>query len=173
MAGAIRPKYILELAVPREWKDFGWEGTFLAGVDVSSAQHTTLSANADVVSIPLNIDSQVGANLTAVQNGLEALNIPMDWVTATHTYREVLRNAMKLFQFINRFTARQAVRFFDAVSLNTLVSDLTPGQRSALSSAAESLGLDASGITSDMQLRQALRIVLVQLPPITLMGEAF
>lgn len=170
----IRPKYILALAVPKEWKDFGWEGTFFVGADVSNAQHTTLAANADVVSIPLNLDSQVGANLTTVTAQLEALNIPADWVNATHTYRDVLRNIFKLFQFVNRLTARQGARLFaGGVGLNTLVSDLTQNQRAALLTAAQSLNLDTSEVTGAMQLRQALRIILMQLPSVMVMGETF
>lgn len=179
---SIRPKYV----APQEWapthggipltmdrKDFGWDGTFLVGADVTPAQHSEIVANADVTSIPQNIDANVGANLNTVQTKLEALSIPADWITSTMSYRVVIRFILKLFQLISRYTADQAQRFFANVTLDTTIAQLTAAQRNALNQAAQGLGLDTSTITGSMALRQALRILLTQLPSITLMGQVF
>jgi hypothetical protein len=170
-----RPKYITEVGSPWNAMDYGLEDTMLAGINVTSAQHTTLQANIDVISIPADLDSQIGLSaLSTVQSRLEGLLIPADWVTTSHTYRDVLRIVGKAFMFMQRFHVRQVRRFFESgVTLETRVNQLTQAQRAAMEDAAFSLGLDISGITGPMKLRQALRMLWVQMPSFTLMGETF
>jgi hypothetical protein len=177
---AIRPKYFADWSqthpgdsIQAEWKDFGWDGSFLVGANVTTAQQAEIASHPDVVVIPANLDSNVGANLTTVQATLEALNIPADWINAGHSYRDIIRNVLKFFQYISRFEARELTAFFFDMSLETLFSDITQAQRDAMLSAAVSLNLNTANITLSMKLRQVLRIILVQLPPITLMGEVF
>lgn len=178
---ALRPKYAADWAIDHpgvglrsEWKEFAREGTYLVAADVTVAQNTEISGNADVITIPANLDSQIGAALATVQSKLDALNIPSDWVQSTNTYRDVLRVVIKVFRLINRFNAQQKVNFFaSGVTLNTQINQLNAAQRNALTQAAQSFGLDAGGITPTMQIRQALRIVAVQLPSTTMMGEVF
>lgn len=174
-ATGFRPKYIADLGVSYSAMDYGLEDTFLVGVNVTGAQHTTLAANLDVIAIPLALDDQIGLTaLSTVKNRLESLNVPSDWVQQTHTYRDVIRIVGKLFQFMQRFHARQVRRFFESgITLDTRVNQLTAPQRNALTDAASSLNLDTSVVTNTMPLRQALRLLIQQLPSFQLAGETF
>lgn len=172
---AIEPKYIGALGVPYAAMDYGLEDTFLVGADVTTEQHNALAAEVDVISVPANLDSQIGLTaLATVENKLEGLHVPADWVTTSHTYRDVLRLTGKLFLYMQRFHGRQLSVFFTgAITLDTRVNQLTTAQRNAMLDAAISLGLDTSAITGPMLLRQALKILADQIPSFTLSGETF
>lgn len=174
-ATAFRPKYISDLGSPYSAIDYGLENTFLVGVEVTAAQNTTLSANIDVIAIPADVDSAIGLTaLSTVKSRLESLNVPSDWVTQTHTYRDVIRLVGKLFQYMQRFHARQLRVFFESgITLDTRVNQLTAAQRTAMNDAAVSLGLDTSVVTNTMTLRQALRLLGQQMPSFVLAGETF
>ncbi len=171
---AFRPKYIEAIGVTWAAVNYGAEATFLVGADVSAAQHASISANADVTSIPANLDTQVGANLTATQNALEALNIPADWVTAAHTYRQIITLVVKLFKVLQRLNGRWQQTIFEAgITLSTTMAELTQNQRDRLQDVADSFGINNSGVTGTTTIRQTLRILAQQLPGCTLMGELF
>jgi hypothetical protein len=74
----VRPKYVREAGLSYLQVTYGRQPVALVFTDVTAGQHTALAANGDVVAIPANIDTTVGANLATVQNALEALNIPAD-----------------------------------------------------------------------------------------------
>jgi hypothetical protein len=176
--GAIAPKYLSENAVT-SWQsmDYGLENAFLVGADVTSAQHTALSAQLDVIAIPLALDNTIAPSaLSTVQSRLEGMNIPANWVTTSHTYRDVVRITAKVFQFMQRFHARQLRSFFQAgMTLDTQWNALTQAQKAALKDVADSFSppLDTTGITSTSTLRDILRTVVQQLPSSVLMGETF
>lgn len=169
-----RPKYIGDLGVLYAAMDYGLEGTYLVGAEVTPAQHTALAAEADVIAIPLNLDNAIGGALSQVESALETLNVPAGWVTTTHTYRQVIGAVGRLFRFMRTFAARQRRVFFESgVTLNLQMNDLTAAQRNALAEAATFLGLDISGITGTTTIRQALKILIDQMGPFTLFREAF
>jgi hypothetical protein len=172
---AIRPKYIGDLAVPWSAMNYGLEETFLVGANVTGAQHTTINGNIDVISIPQNLDSAIGlVALSTVKDRLESLHVPSDWVTSDHTYRDVVRIVGKLFLYMQRFHGQQLTKFFQSgVTLDTRVNQLTAAQRTAMLEAAQSLGLDTSVATNTMTLRQALRLIVQQLPSFSLAGQTF
>lgn len=174
-ADPIRPKYIAALGVPFAAMDYGLEDTFLVGADVSAQQHTDLAVNVDVISVPQDIDNEIGLTaLSTVQSKLEGLHIPAGWVTVNHTYRDVLRVTGRLFLFMQRFHGRELRKFFESgITLDTRINELTQAQRNALENAAVSMGVDVSGITGPMLIRQALKIVADQIPPFILLGETF
>lgn len=174
-ADPFRAKYIRDLAIPYSAMDYGLENTFLAAVNVTAAQNTSLSSNLDVIAIPQNIDATIGLTaLGTVQSKLEDLHVPSEWVTTSNTYRDVIRAVGKLFQFMQRFHARQLRTFFESgITLDTRMNELTANQRTALADTSDSFGLDRSAITNTTTVRQALRILFQQLPSFTLMGETF
>lgn len=182
--GSTAPKYVgdqafwigLGLPLITNWAamDYGLENTMLVGAQVSAAQQTTVAGQSDVTVIPANLDSAIGGALSAVQAALEALHIPAGWVTSGHTYRQVIGKVGRLFQILQRFTGRERRTFFESgVTLDTAISALTTAQRTALLATAQSLALDTSAITGATLMRQALKLVLDQLPAFTLMGETF
>jgi hypothetical protein len=169
-----RPKYVS--AFPVKWAavDYGMEATFLVGADVDATQHTSISSNADVITIPANLDSTIGANLTTVQNALDSLKIPSDWVTSGMTYRTVIALVIKLFKILQRLHGRWLTTIFESgITLSTTFSQLTQAQRDRLQDVATSFGIDTSGVTGTTTIRQALKLLAQQLQGCALMGEVF
>src|SRR5688572_2251526 len=171
----IKPKYVGSLGVAFAAMDYGLEDTFLVGAEVTPEQHTGLASELDVIAIPANLDQQIGLTaLETVKSRLEGLHVPSDWVTTSHTYREVVRLTGKLFLYMQRFHGQQLAVFFSgAITLDTRVNQLTNAQRTAMTVAAESLGLSVASITGPMLLRQALKIIADQIPFFDLFGETF
>lgn len=167
-ASAYRPAYLYEDAPNVAWQgvDYGQEPVYLLVANVSNPQHAALVAHADVSAFPANLDLVVGANLAATQAALEAKSIPGDWVTAGMTFRAVLRWTARLFCIAQRLEGQSGMRLLTEQTLDHLVGDLAPARRQALADAAQSLGLDTSGITLGMTIRHALKILgnQVQLP---------
>src|ERR1700693_3954213 len=99
-ADSRRPKYADTDLAGHPWAamDFGNEPIML----VATATNAALAAETDVTTIPLNLDQQIGAAVTTVQNKLESFNIPADWVTSTMTYRQVVRKVLQGFMFWQR-----------------------------------------------------------------------
>lgn len=172
-----RAKYVTDFIPPvrNSGLDYGiFEPTFFVGADVTAGQHAGVIANSDVTAIPLNLDSQIGANLAAVQAALEGLKIPAHWVTAADTYRHVIAITLKIFRYVQRFTAQQVHNFWgQGYTLDTTFSALTQAQRNALQAAADSFGIDTSSITGSSTIRQGLVIIAQQLPASVCMGETF
>lgn len=171
----IRPKYIADAGISHASMDYGLEDTHLVGAEVTDAQHTLLAAQLDVIAIPADLDSLIGLSaLPVVQQALEGLYVPADWVTTSHSYRDVVRLVGKLFQYMQRFQGREMRKFFEGgITLDTRVNQLTQAQRTAMLDAATDLGLDTSGVTMTMTLRMALKLVVDQLPSFNLFGETF
>lgn len=152
----------------------GFEDAFLVGAEVTAQQHADLMLNADLTAVPVNLDSQIGGALAAAQAAIEARNIPAGWMTSGMTWRFVIGIIGRIFQYVQVFCRRQAQRFFaSGVTLDSTFGSLTQGQRNALSGAAVSMGLDVSGITGATTIRQALKIIADQIPPIRLAGQVF
>ncbi len=170
-----RPAYISGFIQVWDAMTMGKEDVYLVGADVTPAEHTTISGNADVIAIPLNLDATLNAGaVTAAQNWMEARSLPSEWITTSHTSRDVLRVIGKICTLMQRFNGRQRRKFFESgVTLDSQLSDLTQAQRNALLDAATSLGLDTSGATGSTTIRQALRNLCQQLPSFTLAGQTF
>ena len=180
---AFRPKYVdpgelgIGLDIQGAWSgmDYGPESVFLLAIDVTTEQHNALSAQTDVLAVPA-LDNTVSAvALPTVQAKLEAMNIPSEWVDTGITYRRVLRTVVKIIQFAQRyygmFHGANDRLFGSGVTLDTQWNQLSPGARARVRAAADSLGLDYSGVTNTMTLRQILRLVGDQLPSVTVRGE--
>jgi hypothetical protein len=177
------PKYVtvprdprgdqLLAGVPYEYILFGLEPTMLIALDVTAAQHTTLTANSDVTTVPVNIDNTLGANLATVQAALEALHIPADALAAGTTYRQVLRGIIGIFRVAQRFHNQANTQIFPAgITLSTPLSDLSQAVRTKLQQAATDLGYDYSGLTLASTLRDVLKALANQAAPATVLGVA-
>lgn len=137
---------------------YGLEPVALVAATVTAAQHTALIANADVVAVPLNLDSTVGAAVSAVQTAIEGFNIPADWVTSGMTYRQVVRWLSALFILAERLHLVGNVRIFPpGISLTSQISDLSDRQRAHLRNAAYTLGVDVSKVTGATTMRAFLK----------------
>jgi hypothetical protein len=152
--------------------DFGLQPTMLVVADVTPAQHGVLAGQPDVVSVPADISQNISAAaLPTVQNELEALNIPGNWVTTSNTYQQVLHFVMACFQFAGRFVALTGLDIYAGnVTLNTQFNQLPAAARNGLQATATDMGLSTAGITGTSTVRDILQSVANQLPPYSLGG---
>lgn len=182
------PKYIawegdpdppaLISGVRRGMMPFGFEPTALLAADLTAPQVSSLSAQTDVTMIPANLDNQLGANLATVQAELEALNIPADALTASYTFRQVLRGIVAIFLVAQRFKKLRGLpaqnagsRLFPAgITLASTLGDISAGARQDLAAAASALGYDYAGLTLASTLRQVLKQLATQTSPINFLG---
>ncbi len=152
--------------------DYGLEPVFLVSANLSGSDHTLLAGQSDVTSVPANLDATVTAGaLTTVQNALEALNLPAQWVTTSHTYRQVVGVVIRVSLLAQRFHGKGFGRIFDGgVTLSTTIGSLPQQKLNNLEEAAQSLGFDTSGVTGGMTIRQALKLLGDQWTPSILFG---
>lgn len=172
---ALRPKYVHTVTNTFEAHQYGIEHVMFAAAPLTPEQRVSIASNIDVIMIPANLDATISAiALSQVKSALEGLQIPAGWVTTANTYRQVCAVVLKFFAFMNRFEGLFQRTFFEAgITLDTRINQLTQAQRDALTLTATSLGLDVSGITGPMLVRQALKLLGDQLPSVTVMGEVF
>jgi hypothetical protein len=178
-----RAKYVDADALRAGWTlapymalDYGLEPVFLVATDLSTSDQALLAAQPDVTIVPANLDATVTAGaLPVVQAALEALNLPAQWVTTAHTYRQVLGVVVRISLLAQRFHGLGFGRIFTSgVTLNTTISALSAQARTRLATAAQGLGLDTSGVTNGVTLRQALKLLGDQLTSTyTFGGEVF
>lgn len=152
---------IAELAgIQWSMKDYGAVNTAIVAANVTAAQHAILAAQPGVISIPANLDEQVGTTrLAATQAAVESLQIPGDWIQATHTYRQIARYVTGLFLYGQRVTAisggQPILRLED--NLDTQFKNLPLNIRTAMIQAANELQYDTSDILATNTLRVVLR----------------
>lgn len=160
-ADPYRPKYWNTILTGLYWGAyrFGNEPTLLICVrNIPEAVDAQMVAQSDVTALPLDLDTQVAAGLTTVRDTLEALNIPATWITASSTFREVVRSVSGLFQFLQRLGFYTQERLFSSgITLNTRWTQLSPVMQAALTSAAQSFGYSTASMTGNTTLRALLK----------------
>lgn len=162
------PKYKNEFGA-FHWQgpvDYGSQDACFVALDADATTHSTLSAHADVLTVPANLDSNPTAGaVTTTQNALEALSIPAGWVNTSLTWRTIVRVVIGMFVLNQRYwvisgnelgNGRRSI--FDNVNLNSTVSQIPAQARAWLDAAAASMNLDTSGITGSTTIRQMLQI---------------
>jgi hypothetical protein len=160
------PKYLrwrmnpTGLDVPWAMQDYGLMPVAVLWADVSTTQHNGLIANADCRHIVLhaNVDDTVGSAVTGTRAALEALQIPGNWVQSADAWRTVLRTVIGVFQYAQRLHGKFGVPIVpDGYSLDSTWQEIpAQGQQFLLDTAAE-LGIDTSGVTGTVTLRQIYR----------------
>jgi hypothetical protein len=178
--GSLGPKYFCGGTtvnlIAGDWAamDYGREEIMLVRADVTAGENTSISANADVITIPANIENAIGGGqtLNTVRNRLEALNIPGTWVTSTLTYRQLLRWVGRLFCILQRFNGRYRAKFFEGVTLATTMGQLTQTQRDRLRAAVQDFGLDTTQFAASSTVRDVLKALADVMPiAIVMHGE--
>jgi hypothetical protein len=144
---------------------YGSLPTMLIAADVTVAEDALLVAQPDITPLGSNLDVQLGANLASVQNALEALSIPGSLLTATTTYRQVVRGLIGIFDVASCMKGDFGIDIFTAnVTLATPLSALSANARQALSQCAAQLGYSQTGITLASTIRDVL-VKISQQPP--------
>lgn len=162
--------------------DYGREGFFLVAADVTPAIHTTLNGFADVIVFPLDITQQIGAAAFAtIDAKADARNIPLAGITATSTYRQLLRRIFLLCQCAQNIEGRRFDRlanpgkqqlFTGGITLASTWADLTSEDQDALRDAFRRFTYDESGLSATTTLRAILKAYADQWrgTPITIFG---
>jgi hypothetical protein len=142
-------------------KDYGLVDFCVIVTDISAADHTTLSSNADVLAPPVNIDTTMtqGA-VNSAKTFLEGFNIPADWVNAGVTYRSVIRTVTGIFLFMQRVTAilGHGINFAN-VSLSAQWQNFPADIQAALLQAATEFGYSTAQLTGTTTLRAILKFM--------------
>jgi hypothetical protein len=156
---------------------YGPEHRLVASVLPQSA-HDFIASQNDAFAIgPL--DEAIGGNptLNRVRNSLEALGIPGTWITASTTWREVVRRTGTTAQIIGRMRGALGRRIFDnGVGLNTTLSESLRDELvivAASLATLQQITIDTSGVTTQINVRTALLLIGDQLKPFMLAGEVF
>lgn len=176
METPLRPAYVHDLGITH-WQalDYGREPQMFVGADVTTAQHDALAASAGVTALPENIDATVPQNQVAqIRNALETIKMPGNWITAGQSYRQIAGHVAKYCLLLQRFDGLFASTPFDAdITLDKPNAQVPPEKMARLRTAAESLMLDTSFITSTTTVREMFQAWIAQMPTIYVMGVAF
>lgn len=140
---------------------YGQEDVGLFIDNSSDAASAAISANSDVRTFPVDLDTVVtNGPRTQIVNALEALNVPAHWVANGQTFRVVFRRLAGVFQLLQNVQGR-GLRFLQA-SLDSPISGLPANVRQAMQDGAAALNLSTTGITGATTLRVALASIGAQ-----------
>ena len=147
------------------WETYLLEDVGLAAAETNGAQHTLLASQLDVIALPENLDNLIQATAVArVRDYLDVMNVPANWIVSGMTFRSALRTLLNIWQLHNRYVGMVGKKLFDGtIRLNDTVADIPQRYRDDLRSAAESIGLDYSGVTTSTTIRQLFKMLADQL----------
>jgi hypothetical protein len=139
-------------------KDYGSIDQAVACAYLSAAQHATVSANSDVLSLPVNIDTTMTAGaVSAAQTFLETYNIPAGWINTGDTYRATLRTITAFFLYLQRVNGIAGNFTLPSNWANLTMSQVPTDIRDAMAEAATSFGYDYSAVTGTTTVRTVLK----------------
>ena len=146
-------------ACPWSMKDFGSINEAVLCADIAAADHTTLEANADVLSIPTNIDSTLNTTArNAARTFCVTYNLPGTWINTGMTYRTVLRTVCGFFFFFQRVTGILGHDINLTTGwLDLQVQNIPADIRQAMADAATQKGYDYSMVTGTTTMRVILK----------------
>jgi hypothetical protein len=147
------------LTSPKSYIDYGLIDQCMLVSDITSADHTSLTSHADVLSIPINLDNKLTATaVTAAHDYLEGIGTPAEWVSTTYTYRQVLRVVAGCFLYLQRVTALLGRSItLTGGTLDLQVQNIPTDIRAAMAQAANEMGYDYSTVTGTTTVRQILK----------------
>jgi hypothetical protein len=134
-----------------------------------SALHATIVADIDIVAlspeladsgaITIYLDGLVGTLPVAISNALEAAGIPIDWIIAGTTRRQLWR-FISAWHFINQ-RMTQSERTFLANNLDATIGSLTVAARNQISAWMTAHGnLDTTWITGPTLVRAVVKFII-------------
>lgn len=134
-----------------------WTLTMAQGI--SQADHDYLAVQPDVyVYPPLDQLDEPILGTDNIDAFYESINIPTDWMTASNTYREFLRQTMGMFMFHNRYEFKsQGHSLFEGGDLSTRYRQLTTQEQGWFDETLLSFGYDPALINPNNTLRQMLK----------------
>lgn len=147
------------------WETYLLQDVGMAVAEVSTAQHTLLAAQSDVISVPVNLDSTIAQNVrNNIRAQLDLWLIPSAWVITGMSYRIICRTLLNIWQFHNRYVGSTGVRLFDgSLILATQWQAIPVAVQDGLLAAAASMNLNTSGLTPTTTVGQILKSLADQL----------
>lgn len=129
--------------------------------ELDQAAHDSLVAHADVAATPEDIDQYIGVGaIPQVQNVLEALFIPADWIDTTFTYRQILRMIWGLFVFAGRYRRVYGEALVDnQAQLDLVWADVPVDRRNKVIAIADEQGIDYSAVDGTWTVRRTLKLL--------------
>lgn len=139
--------------------DYGLIDACIVACMLTQEQHEILVAEPDCVAAPEILDNAISEiAIPKVQQVLEALRIPADWVTSAYTYRQILRMMAGLFQFAQRHHGLHNEALIDNVDQLDITWSVIPADRKArILQTADSLGYVYTDVTSTWTVRRILK----------------
>ncbi len=146
--------------------DYGFTDGFIVLAELDAAQEAWLIAQPGVIAFPLEaeLDGNIAQEDTAaLRVAFEAFNVPADWLTASNSYRELLRGTYGIFRFAQRYTYIAGQQgfpqtyLFDQVDLDTQYRDFPADVQTCFSLTVADYGLDPGIIRNNATIRQMLK----------------
>lgn len=159
------PKYLKwrenQGGIDCQWsmRDYGLIDAGLVACNLSQAQHEQLVAEPDVAAAPEDIGQNISEiAIPRVQQVMEALRIPADWVDSTYTYRAILRMIGGLFLFAQRHNGLHNEQLIDSVDqLDLRWNQIPPARRQRIVATADALGYDYGEVANQWTVRRILK----------------
>lgn len=132
--------------------------------DVDDTLHADIVADTDIFYIPAHRLDDTWADFTpaqrtAIANKLEAVRIPMDWITTSTTVRDLLRMSVRTFHLVSMLKTD-----YPEVGLDTTFGDLNAAWRNRILTWADNNGVSTAGLTNTTTIRVLLRALVVRYP---------
>ena len=152
------------IACPWSMKDMGSIDMAVLCADILDADHAFVSAQADVYSLPLNLDvTMTLAERSTMNTYLEAHAIPGDWLAAGDTFRSALRTVTAMMLYLQRVLAiiGYPADPFAGITLNTQYRNIPTALHDALLQAATELGYTWD-VANNTQVRRIFKLMADQ-----------
>ena len=141
--------------------DYGFmPSALLVAKDITEKDHAALTKYTDVFYFPDKLDGPVDQD---IQEFFEGIRLPMDWLTPSTTWRELLRQVAGMFLFNQRYGGIAAIEtgschsIFDTATLSTRLRQMTADEQRWFLATAASFGFDPAVISANSQLRQLVK----------------
>lgn len=139
--------------------DYGFiDEVLVYAPDIGLADNTFLLAQADVYVFDLALLDSPVVDKAILLPMFEGVNIPVDWVTPSTTYRELFRNMAGLFSFNQRYESISGggSLFGNGITLETRWNELTTQQQQWFNETIASFGFGFT-VTGNPKLRVLAR----------------
>lgn len=147
------------LGSPWTMKDYGSINMCVLCSNISDADHAALMLNADVYSLPVDLDVTMSVTQRSAMNTyLEAHAIPGDWLAPGDTFRSALRTVTSMMLYLQRVLALIGYPSdpFAGLTLNTQYRNIPNPLHDALGQAASELGYTWTTANND-QVRKIFK----------------
>jgi hypothetical protein len=177
------PKYVFALSAPYKMGilDYGSEEVALVAiVSISASDHTSLSANADVIALPQDMGGTMTApQVAGAKTFYNTLSIPSGWINTNRTILQVVKITAGLFQFNQRWRGITSTGgnspFKAGMTLSTKYKDLSDLNKGRIQVVFDTMSIDISSLTGETLLGEAMQEFAIQISarPLVVGGVEF